>query len=419
MTASGSGSATRSSRPSTTPTTCAASSPTCRRRAAAASRSSTRSPSRTSPSTSWPRAGRAGGAHHRPQRARHDRRIDRAHPRLPPGAGNEAGGPGAQGMKKLRELLAPCVRIEVPMAERFLEEEEQLITLTHEQARLLHSFGRERRMVVTGPAGSGKTMLAVEQAKRLAAEGQGRALRLLQQAAPRPPAEGREGLRDQVQHLPRALRGAGEAGRGAAVGRRRRRLRLRLLQRGAAAGAGQRDREARPPVRRAVRRRGPGPPQRLARRADRHAPRPDEALVWLFMDDNQRVYENRLDVPKEFRPFDLDRQLPQHPGDPPRGDEEVRGRGRARGDRPRGPRGRAVPDRRPARCGAPDRRAPLRAGGGPAPGRRRPHLAQLRELGGRPGRLRQATSSSTSRSRSATTSASPRSAASRDSSRRS
>ena len=33
-----------------------------------------------------PGAGRAGGADHRPQRDRHDRRIDRARPRLPPGA---------------------------------------------------------------------------------------------------------------------------------------------------------------------------------------------------------------------------------------------------------------------------------------------------------------------------------------------
>jgi superfamily I DNA/RNA helicase len=32
---------------------------------------------------------------------------------------------------------------------------------------------------------------------------------------------------------------------------------------------------------------------------------PDEDLVWLFMDANQQVYEARLDVPKEFRPFDL------------------------------------------------------------------------------------------------------------------
>src|SRR5213078_2958594 len=72
----------------------------------------------------------------------------------------------------LRDLLAPDVRIEVPMASEFLDEEEALITLTHEQGMLLNRFGRDRRMVITGCAGSGKTMLAVEQARRLARSGQ-------------------------------------------------------------------------------------------------------------------------------------------------------------------------------------------------------------------------------------------------------
>lgn len=27
--------------------------------------------------------------------------------------------------------------------------------------------------------------------------------------------------------------------------------------------------------------------------------------VWLFMDDNQQVYETQLDVPREFQPFEL------------------------------------------------------------------------------------------------------------------
>ena len=70
----------------------------------------------------------------------------------------------------LRELLAPTLEIEVPLAERFLEEEEQLIQLTHEQTHAAAAFGRDRRMAVSGCAGSGKTMLAVEQAKWLKRE---------------------------------------------------------------------------------------------------------------------------------------------------------------------------------------------------------------------------------------------------------
>ena len=182
-------------------------------------------------------------------------------------------GPGANGMKKLREILAPEIRIEVPMAERFLDEEEKLITLTHDQALLLQRHGREKRMVVTGPAGSGKTMLAVERAKRVAAKGSDVLFVCFNRR-----------LRD---HLRKAEKDSGiyfNTFHGLCVALAKRAevplsvdsggaLRPGLLQRGAAAGAAQRDREARAAVRRAVRRRGAGPQQRLARRADRDAPR--------------------------------------------------------------------------------------------------------------------------------------------------
>lgn len=80
--------------------------------------------------------------------------------------------PGEDGATMLRDLLAPRIAIEVPLAERFLEEEEQLIELTVGQSRLLNVFGRNRRLLVTGCAGSGKTLLAVERAKRLVKDGQ-------------------------------------------------------------------------------------------------------------------------------------------------------------------------------------------------------------------------------------------------------
>ncbi len=75
---------------------------------------------------------------------------------------------GPEGAALLRQLLAPQVQIRVPMATKFLEEEEALVTLTHEQSMALARMKRNRRMAIYGCAGSGKTMLAVEHAKRLA-----------------------------------------------------------------------------------------------------------------------------------------------------------------------------------------------------------------------------------------------------------
>jgi hypothetical protein len=75
--------------------------------------------------------------------------------------------PGAEGAAMVRELLAPSVSLRLPMAEQILDEEVALIQLTSEQSLALARLGRNRRLVVYGCAGSGKTMLAVEHAKRL------------------------------------------------------------------------------------------------------------------------------------------------------------------------------------------------------------------------------------------------------------
>jgi hypothetical protein len=79
--------------------------------------------------------------------------------------------PGERGVEMLRDLLAPSVTIEVPMAAAFLEEEQALVELTREQSFVLSRLDRNPRVAVYGCAGSGKTMLAVEHAKRLAASG--------------------------------------------------------------------------------------------------------------------------------------------------------------------------------------------------------------------------------------------------------
>jgi len=74
--------------------------------------------------------------------------------------------PGEAGVAMLRDLLASDVELRAPLAQRFQEEQGELLRLTSEQAALLARSGKTKRMRVTGCAGSGKTMLALEQARR-------------------------------------------------------------------------------------------------------------------------------------------------------------------------------------------------------------------------------------------------------------
>lgn len=74
--------------------------------------------------------------------------------------------PGEAGTGMLRDLLARDVELRAPLAQRFREEQGELLRLTSEQAALLARSGKTKRMRVTGCAGSGKTMLALEQARR-------------------------------------------------------------------------------------------------------------------------------------------------------------------------------------------------------------------------------------------------------------
>jgi hypothetical protein len=213
--------------------------------------------------------------------------------------------PGDKGARALRELVAPDVRIEVPLANEFLEEEEALIRLTHDQAMLLNRFGRDPRMVVMGCAGSGKTMLAVEQAKRLARKGQdvlfvcfNRALRdhlRKREAKSEVEFQTFHGLCVQLAH---------QAG-----------VKLSDYPQDDAPREFW-DEELPNALVKAIEELGPLYDALFVDEAQDldsdwlHALMltlrdPDEDLVWLFMDANQRVYEARLEVPKEFRPFDL------------------------------------------------------------------------------------------------------------------
>ncbi len=74
-------------------------------------------------------------------------------------------------MRDLERLLAPTMTLPHPLVVQVKDEEQEILRLTAEQFRTLDLLRRTRRAAVYGCAGSGKTTLAVEKARRLAAEG--------------------------------------------------------------------------------------------------------------------------------------------------------------------------------------------------------------------------------------------------------
>lgn len=78
---------------------------------------------------------------------------------------------GQAGIDELVRLLSPSWELHAPLAVEFVDEEREIIRLTAEQFKLLDFLGNRRRVVIFGCAGSGKTTMAMEQAKRLARQG--------------------------------------------------------------------------------------------------------------------------------------------------------------------------------------------------------------------------------------------------------
>ncbi len=82
------------------------------------------------------------------------------------------GPPGSAGIDALVRTLAQADRIRNPLlAEHARADEQELVRLTQQQFRYLRFINGHRRAVIAGCAGSGKTLLAVEKARQLAAEG--------------------------------------------------------------------------------------------------------------------------------------------------------------------------------------------------------------------------------------------------------
>jgi hypothetical protein len=86
-------------------------------------------------------------------------------------ASADGGAPGRTGMAALHELLGRDLVIESPLAAGVATDEQRIITLSERQFQILDTLWSERRAVILGVAGSGKTLIAAEKARRLAAQG--------------------------------------------------------------------------------------------------------------------------------------------------------------------------------------------------------------------------------------------------------
>ena len=78
---------------------------------------------------------------------------------------------GAEGMEALQNALGLRVEIRTPLKLQFDEEDRRIVELTDDQSYVLSYVTKRHRAAIVGPAGSGKTILALQVAKRLAASG--------------------------------------------------------------------------------------------------------------------------------------------------------------------------------------------------------------------------------------------------------
>ncbi|MES2256455.1 MAG: AAA family ATPase [Pseudomonadota bacterium] len=78
---------------------------------------------------------------------------------------------GSQGVATVRQIFARVVATRPLLSARLQDEEQKRIELTHRQMMVLDFLARQRRVMIAGGAGTGKTLIAREKAVRLAEEG--------------------------------------------------------------------------------------------------------------------------------------------------------------------------------------------------------------------------------------------------------
>ena len=79
--------------------------------------------------------------------------------------------PGPEGLQALVKYLAPKWQVPILLGTTLREEEKAFFEATRSQYKVLSMLGRKSRALICGPAGSGKTFLALEKATSLAKAG--------------------------------------------------------------------------------------------------------------------------------------------------------------------------------------------------------------------------------------------------------
>jgi hypothetical protein len=79
---------------------------------------------------------------------------------------------GTLGLSLIEAIFCRSIEVRPLLAQTLHAEEQIRIRLTAQQARALRILGGRKRAVISGGAGTGKTLLAAEKVRRLAAEGQ-------------------------------------------------------------------------------------------------------------------------------------------------------------------------------------------------------------------------------------------------------
>jgi len=74
-------------------------------------------------------------------------------------------------LQEVRQALAPTKQLKLKLRDRADEITEKLIELTNQQANILNVLRYQNRAMITGGAGTGKTVLAVQRARQLADSG--------------------------------------------------------------------------------------------------------------------------------------------------------------------------------------------------------------------------------------------------------